>query len=126
MYGVGFTSGESYKVVYWDADGTKRMVDTGVTVAADSKLRSTWTFAPGQATQGYWHVTVYYPSDYSPGSYSASDSHIVADDTSDTGATSFYVSESAIPEFPTVIAAIAVCMLCAVAYVVMRRKAGKS
>jgi hypothetical protein len=83
MYGVGFTSGESYKVVYWDADGTKRMVDTGVTVAVDSKLRSTWTFAPGQATQGNWHVTVYYPSDYPTGdTYSASDSHIVVDDTS--------------------------------------------
>jgi hypothetical protein len=125
MYGVGFTSGESYKVVYWDADGSKRMVDTGVTVAADSKLRSTWTFAPDQATEGYWHVTVYLPSDYSPGSYSATDSHIVADDKSYTDATSFYVSESAIPEFPTVITGFAVCMLCAVAYVVMRRRAEK-
>ena len=125
MYGVGFTSGESYKVVYWDADGTKRMVDTGVTVAADSKLRSTWTFAPGQATEGNWHVTVYYPSDYSPVSYSDTDSHIVADDKSYVGATSFHVSQSAIPEFPTVIAAIAVCLLCTVSYMVMRRRAGK-
>ena len=126
MYGVDFASGESYKVVYWDADGTKRMVDTGVTVAVDRKLRSTWTFAPGQATQGNWHVTVYYPSDYPTGdTYSASDSHIVVDDTSYSSDYSFYVSDSAIPEFPTVIAAIAVCMLCAVAYVVMRRKAEK-
>jgi hypothetical protein len=37
----------------------------------------------------------------------------------------FEVQESAIPEFPDVIAAIAVCMLCAVAYVVMRRRVGK-
>ena len=124
MYGVGFTNGGSYKVVYWLPDDTRRTVDTGLLVEY-TKLKSTWEFV-SQGGEGNWHVTVYNPSDHDPGStYSASDSHIVADDKSYTDATSFYVSLSAIPEFPTVIAAIAVCMLCAVAYMVTRRRAGR-
>jgi hypothetical protein len=37
----------------------------------------------------------------------------------------FEVNQDAFPEFPTVITGFAVCMLCAVAYMVMRRRAGK-
>ena len=67
---------------------------------------------------GTWHSVVL--DGPAPSTYDAAiinENYVIAD--------GFYVAESAIPEFPTVIAAIAVCMLCTVAYMVMRRKVGK-
>ena len=69
---------------------------------------------------GTWHSVVLDTTGSAPNTYAAAitDANYVIEDD-------FVVQQSAIPEFPTVVTAIAVCMLCAVAYVVMRRKVGK-
>ena len=68
-----------------------------------------------------WHVVMFSASLGSPpttyAACSGAAGYVVEDD--------FEVQQSAIPEFPAIIAAIAVCLLCAVAYVVMRRRAGR-
>jgi len=66
-----------------------------------------------------WHVVMFNASLGSPtyAACSGAAGYVVEDD--------FKVQQSAIPEFPTVVAAIAVCLLCAVAYVVMRGRAGR-
>jgi hypothetical protein len=120
MYGTGFTSGTSYKVVYWDG-ATKRTTDIK-TVVADGKLKSQWTLDPSQANAGDWHVAVY-TSSANPSSYSPTDPNIVVDDTSYTGGYAFHVAASAIPEFPTVLAAIVALALSAGIYLWMRRRA---
>ncbi len=117
MRGSGFTPG-TYKVVYWDPT-EKRVAEV---TTADNTLESQWTLNPSQATEGNWHVAVY--TQYAdPQSYSATDSYLVADDTSYTGDYAFYVAESAIPEFPTALAAIVAMALSAGIYLWMRRKA---
>jgi len=119
MYGTDFNPDSTYKVIYWDG-AIKRMVDSGLTPSADGKLKSSWIFEPEQATAGYWQVTVY--TQYaSPSSYSAADPNIVADDVS-CGNYAFHVTESAIPEFPTVLAAIFSLALCSGIYLWMRRR----
>ena len=111
MYGENFESG-TYHVGFYDADGTKTCSDgtlTTDTLAAQCKF----TVYPDSA-YGTWHAVVYKEPNSPPATYIANDPDRVVED-------SFYVQQGAIPEFPTVIAAIAVCMLCAVAYMVMRR-----
>ena len=114
MYGSEFTPSTAYRIIFWDGAGANRKADDKSS-AADGDLDSSHTFAAGVDQPGTWYATVYFPQSYSPGSHDPNDDHLVADDT-------FEVKEGAIPEFPTVVAAIAVCMLCAVAYVVMRRR----
>ncbi|MCK4731850.1 MAG: hypothetical protein KAT65_05255 [Methanophagales archaeon] len=121
MYGVGFTaSPESYHVGYYDGNGDKQASETGS--LAGTALSSLYDCTSHHAAQyGTWHAVVFKddlgspPATYADCSGTAG--YIVEDD--------FEVQQSAIPEFPTVIAAIAVCLLCAVAYVVMRRNGGK-
>jgi hypothetical protein len=115
MYGENFESG-TYHVGFYDADGTKTCSDgtlTTDTLAAHCKFTGYPTSA-----YGIWHAVVYKEPNSPPATYVADDADRVVED-------SFNVQEGAIPEFPTVIAAIAVCMLCAVAYVVTRRNGGK-
>ncbi|RJS69217.1 hypothetical protein CW714_08880 [Methanophagales archaeon] len=125
MHGTGFATAHEYKVAYYDAPGDKSVdahkieVDT-VNSDADGKLSSDCLFTSYQDTAdpGTWHAIVYEGTDTAPSTYDSGWSGIIKDD-------SFTVEESAIPEFPTVIAAIAVSLLCAGAYMVMRRGAGK-
>ena len=115
MYGENFESG-TYHVGFYDADGTKTCSDgtlTTDTLAAQCKF----TVYPDSA-YGTWHAVVYKEPNSPPATYIANDPNRVVEDR-------FTVQSGAIPEFPTVVAAIAVCMLCAVAYVVMRRRAGR-
>ena len=120
MYGDGFKKNHDYKVAYYDANGTK--VQTEVTNSSDNKmLESQYDFTSNvSSAAGQWHSVVFDTTGSIPDTYNdaKTDPNYVIDDF-------FTVQDSAIPEFPTVVAAIAVCMLCAVAYVVMRRKAGK-
>ena len=86
-------------------------------------VASNHEFDPGQDAAGNWHVTVYDysadPPDYDP----VRDAGIIVADDTSYGGSSFAVTESAIPEFPTILAAIAVLALCAGTYLWMRRKA---
>jgi hypothetical protein len=118
MYGTGFSSG-THKIIYWDGDGTKRTGE--ITSPVDGILKSQWTFTADNATAGNWHATVY-KSGANPSSYSATDPDIVTDDKSYSGGYAFDVEESAIPEFPTVLAILVSFGLCAGIYLWMRRK----
>jgi hypothetical protein len=119
MYGTGFGAGMTYKVIYWDG-AVKRRTDT-IPVVADGKVKSQYTFDPGEANAGDWHVTVY-TSSANVSSYSASDLNIVADDTSYTGGYAFHVAASAIPEFPIAWTVIIALGLSAGVYLWLRRR----
>ena len=114
MRGTGFKAG-TYNVVYWDGGGDKRVTDGSILVGADGILESQHTFQAGVDVAGTWYASVYLGA--TPESHDDI-TNLCADDT-------FDVAEYAILEFPTVIAAITVCMLCAVSYMVMRRNGGK-
>jgi hypothetical protein len=122
MYGASYEVSTYYRVIYWDeVDGTwyKRQTEDKESDSGGT-LELAHTFG-GPDTDENWHCTVY-DSGYSPITYDPDDTHIVADDVSYTGVYAFNVEGSAIPEFPTVLAAVAVTGLCAGIYFWMRRK----
>lgn len=120
MTGEGFAKDHDYKVAYYDGDDVK--IQAEVTSSdRKGKLSSQYDFTENSgATAGTWHSVVLDTTGSAPNNYddAIADPNYVIDDD-------FYVAESAIPEFPDVIAAIAVCMLCAGAYMVMRRNGRK-
>jgi hypothetical protein len=119
MSGGGFKLGHDYKVAYYDGSGAKVQTEFTNTSSGTGTLESQYDFTKNSgATYGDWHSVVL--DGPAPNTYDAAiaDANYVIDD-------GFYVAESAIPEFPTVIAAIAVCMLCAIPYMVMRRSGGR-
>ena len=129
MHGTGFLATHEYRVAYYEADtdGEEEvdaadhvMTDNAANSDADGNLSSDCVFTSYPTSDpGTWHAIVCERAADPPSTYDSGWANITADD-------SFTVEENAIPEFSTVIAAIAVCMLCAVAYVVMRRnKYGK-
>ena len=116
MFGEGFRPSTAYRIIYWAGTGVNRKTDDKSS-DANGDLSSSHTFVAGTDEAGTWYASVY-PEGYSTGSHNPDDPNLVADDT-------FEVQQSAIPEFSTVLTAIAVCMLCAISYMVMRRKVGK-
>jgi len=86
---------------------------------SDGYLSAAHTFTESD-TAGNWHCAVY-TSGANPSSYDPDDTNIVADDTSYTGGYAFHVEQSAIPEFPTVVAAVGVSGLCFGIYYWMRK-----
>jgi hypothetical protein len=118
MYGTGFSSG-TYKIIYWDGDGTKRTSE--IIAPVSGALKSHWTFTSENATAGDWHAAVYYP-DANPSSYSPIDLDIVADDKSYSGGYGFHVEQSAIPEFPIAWTVIVTLGLSAGVYLWLRRR----
>ena len=121
MTGGGFKLSHDYKVAYYDANGWKAQTEVTWSSTVTGTLESQYDFTSNASSAyGTWYSVVLDTSGSAPNTYDAAiiDANYVIDDD-------FYVAESAIPEFPDVIAAIAVCMLCAVAYVVMRRNGGK-
>jgi hypothetical protein len=122
MYGEGFKTSHDYHVGYYDKDGYKVLSNGGAIADESGNLSSQYDFTSNtSAVADTWHAVVFDDSQGSPpttyAACSGAAGYVVEDD--------FHVLSSAIPEFPTVVAAIAVCMLCAVAYMVMRRKEGK-
>lgn len=133
MKGTGFLDGaETYNVGYYDADDTKRATDNGIALVSVSGGRGTlgntsdpyepnYDLTSPPAAAGTWHAVVQpsgataFPSDYSTLSGAPDDYKLIADDT-------FTVEASAIPEFPTVMAAIGVAGLCYGIYFWMRKR----
>ena len=115
MHGTNLVPSHGYRVAYYDGSDAKIATDD-VTSGASGNISSQRTFNPETDTAGTWHVIVceqaYTPSD----NYSASWPYTLISD-------SFIVQDSAIPEFPTVIAAIAALGLCVGTYLWLRRKA---
>ena len=120
MQGDGFMQTHDYKVAYYDVHGWKAQTEADSSDGTGA-LSSQYDFTSNvSSAAGLWHSVVLNTTGSAPNTYDAAllDANYTVNDE-------FTVEQSAIPEFPTVIAAIAVCMLCAVAYVVMRRKVGK-
>jgi hypothetical protein len=121
MYGEGFKTSHNYKVAYYDVDGWKVQTEVTGTSTGTGALSSQYDFTSNASSApGTWHSVVLDTAGTAPDTYAAAiaDVNYVIND-------SFKVQQSAIPEFPTVITGFAVCMLCAVAYMVMRRRAGR-
>ena len=114
MHGTGYKSSHNYRIAYYDGDGYKRQTHD-VTSEADGNLSSQHTLsAPDKA--GSWHAIVCEPTYTPPSTYNSSWQYTLADDD-------FTVQETAIPEFPTTLAAIVSLILCAGIYLWYRRKA---
>lgn len=119
IHGTGFETGflqggHQYRVAYYDGGNTKRATED---VLSDSsgELSSQHTLVPGTDVDGTWHVIVCERTQTPPSSYNPAWAHTLATAT-------FTVDESAIPEFPTVTAAIVAFSLCVGVYLWMRRK----
>ena len=121
MHGTGFAN-VSYLIVYYDANGANIGATTitvsGGTLDSQYLLTTNPTAAPGT-----WHALVQ-PSS----GYTAFGTHTYAEITASPATyglaanDSFTVESSAIPEFPTVFAAISVAGLCFAVYYWMRKK----
>lgn len=123
MYGTEFAATTTYKVIFWDfvdPDWVNRQTEPTASDGSGN-LSAAHTFVYGTDTEGNWHCAVY-TAIANPTSYVSTDPDIVADDTSYTGVYAFYVYASAIPEFPTIFAAIGVAGLCFSIYYWMRRR----
>jgi hypothetical protein len=124
MSGRNYTPSTYYKVIFWDEeDGTWYIRQTeNIPSDANGNLDLAHTFG-GLDTDENWHCTVYDDTHYTPSTYNPADPKIVADDVSYTGVYAFNVQSSAIPEFPTALAAVFATVLSAGIYLWMRRKA---
>ncbi len=129
MKGTGFNAATSgYNVAYYDATvtggGNNIMTDASLTVAGDGILNSLIRpsdFPSAAVGDPPWHALVQLTGATSfPATYNAA---VAAPETYGLLANdSFTVQASAIPEFPTVMAGIAVAGLCAAVYYWMRRR----
>ena len=122
MEGTGFATG-NYDVGYYDADGSLAATDENISVSA-STLNSEYllTTDPYAKGDGWWHALVQpagapnsLPSTYAVAIADPDFYELMAND-------SFYVAQSAIPEFPTVMAGIMVAGLCFGIYYWMRKR----
>lgn len=127
MYGENFDTTGTYKVAYYDGgtsgDGsngakllTETYTDDGDGILDLSQIRPADFMS--SASAGTWHAVVYKTTGTMPLTYdlvsTTSANYTVTD--------SFYVESTAIPEFSTIFAAIAVAGLCFGIYYWMRRR----
>ena len=120
MEGTDFARGDT-KVGYYDVDGSLVETDTyvgfaGGTLQSDCVLNQDWGGSPPTG-DGTWYAVVLQTSGTMPATYAAaiaSSTYVIDDD--------FYVANSAIPEFPTIMAAIGVAGLCFAIYYRMRKR----
>jgi len=118
MYGTNYIASHGYHVAYYDSGGTKIQSD-GVTSTTGNTLSSQYLLTTDpDAVAGTWHAVVFDddlgepPATY--GECSGAAGYMVEDD--------FEVAESAIPEFPTVMAGITAVGLCFGIYYWLRKK----
>ena len=123
--GTGFAAG-NYDVGYYDGAGSQVLIalDENVAVSGNGTLYSEYLLTTDVTATGddWWHALVQpagalnpLPNDYATAVADPDGYELLAND-------SFYVAESAIPEFPTVMAAIMVAGLCAGIYYWMRKR----
>ncbi len=115
MRSTGLQPSHNYRIAYYDGGNDKRATEDG-TSDSSGNLTSLHTFAVGTDVAGTWHVIVCDQAHTPPSSYDSNWTYTLAEDT-------FTVQQSAIPEFPTVMAAIVAFSLCIGVYLWMRRKA---
>lgn len=114
MYGTSLLTDHYYKVAYYDSDDANRTTETTLSDGSGN-VPSQHTFVADVDLPGTWHVILCDAAQDPPSEYDASWAYTIAEDT-------FTVQQSAIPEFPTILAAIASLALCAGIYLLMRRK----
>jgi len=116
MYGENFEVSTAYHIGYYDGNNIKMLSDD-VNSTSGGELSSLCYFPTYQATAapGMWHAVVYKDPTAPPATYVANDPNNVVED-------SFAVTQAAIPEFPTILAAIAVAGICFWIYYWIRRK----
>ena len=115
IYGTGFTASHEYRVAYYDGNGDK-IATHDVDSDSSGNLSSQHTFVQGTDAAGTWYAIVCERTETPPSTYDSNWEYTLTDDT-------FHVDESAIPEFPTVLAAIVSLALCSGIYLWMRQKA---
>ncbi len=109
----------TYAVGYYDADGTLQATDGSLSASASGQVASQYVLnSHPSAAAGTWHAALFDTTIGSPpstwSSVSSADGYIVSD--------SFTVLADAIPEFPTVVAGLAVAGICAGIYMYMKRR----
>jgi len=124
MEGTGFPNGD-YDVGYYDGGDSLVLValDENISVT-DGTLNSQYllTTDPSAVGDAWWHVLVQ-PANATPFITDYTEVAITYPDTYELMANdSFYVAQSAIPEFPTVMAGIMVAGLCFGIYYWMRKR----
>ncbi len=115
MKSTGLLPSHNYRMAYYDG-GTDKRDTQDDTSDASGNLTTQHTFAPGIDVAGTWNVIVCEPDFTPPASYDSTWTYTLREDT-------FTVLDSAIPEFPTALAAIVSLSLCTGVYLWFRRKA---
>ena len=121
MNGNGFAD-VSYLVAYYDAGGVKKGSET--VSASGGSLSSQYLLTTDtSADPGTWHVLVQPSSGYTGFGTDSYDTIAASPDTYGLFVNdSFTVDSSAVPEFPSVFAAIGVAGLCFAIYCWMRKR----
>lgn len=122
MKGSELLRNHGYKAAYYDDNGVLIKTEIGSSGPFDGvpagEFRSACDFTnyQGTAVPGTWHAIICESSYSAPPAYEDLEpNQVIADDT-------FDVTAEAIPEFPTIIAAIAVASLCFGIYYLMRKR----
>ncbi|MFC2017625.1 hypothetical protein ACFLUD_04360, partial [Chloroflexota bacterium] len=118
LWAHGLRPNKTYAIGYYDGGGSKVATDSGSSSSygnfSSQRVLTTDPFA----TEGTWHAVVFDAEDGSPADNYAACSgaagYVVED--------SFEVGPSAIPEFPTVMAGIAVAGMCGAIYYWMKKR----
>ena len=117
MKTTGLLNSYGYRMAYYDGGNDKKATEDN-TSDAEGNLTTQHTFVAGADVDGTWNVIVCDDAHTPPATYDSTWTYTIASDT-------FTVQASAIPEFPTVLAAIVCLALCAGIYLWMRRKAAR-
>ena len=117
IYCTNLIPNHDYRVSYYDGSDNKVVTDQEVSSDGSGNLSSQHTFRETEPTDqpGTWHVIVYEATYTAPPIYDSGWSDMLVVDT-------FNVQQSAIPEFPTALGAIAALALSACVYLWLRRK----
>jgi len=114
MKSTGLLPSQNYRMSYYDGGNTKRATEDD-TSDVSGDFTTQHTFVAGTDVAGTWNVIVCDPAHTPPSTYDSDWEYILTDDT-------FEVQQSAIPEFPTPLAAVVSLALCAGVYLWVRRK----
>ncbi len=116
MYATGLKPNYSYRIAFYDGGTTNDNVETQTWDSDGSgNLSRQHTFTDGVDEPGTWNVIVCDAAQDPPSTYDPNWTYILTEDT-------FEVETSAIPEFPTALAAMVALALSAGIYLWMRRK----
>ena len=122
--GTSIRAGTTYDIAYYDGAGAKVIEESAVPATGATLQSASYTISSccAASTEGTWHVVAFESAATPPATYGAIDTEIeqrtnqvAADDT-------FTVNAPAIPELPTVLAALGMGATAAAAYLWMRRR----